>query len=178
MLNITLSLTWTKITALFIYDYLLNLGSEIDLMWRGGFQLVKAVYFICRYLPVFGLIYGLTAMSADSTQTQVMISSISMSWELIFPSISFNLQHLRFTEPCDSCDHLLHFIGALGILVLSGVTCPSLICYMLPHLSLTIATQVVSGLQAYAMYNQSRGILGILIFLGIAIIVLDSMSMS
>jgi len=37
-------------TALFFYDYLLNLSREVELIWHGPFQFTTFLYFICSVL--------------------------------------------------------------------------------------------------------------------------------
>jgi len=55
-----------RMAAFYVYDYFLHLSCEVDLMWRGKFQLGTVFYFAARYMPVFGLMYTLDLVTSDS----------------------------------------------------------------------------------------------------------------
>ena len=54
-------------TALFFYDYLLNLSREVELIWHGPFQFTTFLYFICRYVPCVGLIFDLATINGSAS---------------------------------------------------------------------------------------------------------------
>ncbi|KAF8526968.1 hypothetical protein BU17DRAFT_82466 [Hysterangium stoloniferum] len=47
--------------ALYLYDYLLCLSQEIELIWFGKFRLASVLYFSVRYLPVAKILFVLMA---------------------------------------------------------------------------------------------------------------------
>ncbi|KAF9005410.1 hypothetical protein BDQ17DRAFT_346731 [Cyathus striatus] len=67
-------LTVASVT-IFLYDYFLTLGSEIDLIWSSPWNAVKILYFLARYMPFIDLInmayhhftYGLSEMSCTAS---------------------------------------------------------------------------------------------------------------
>lgn len=58
--HITLSVLTSFAVAgatLFIYDYLLTVNLEIELVWRSRWTATKCLYFIQRYLPFVGSVF-------------------------------------------------------------------------------------------------------------------------
>lgn len=52
-------------TALVVYDYLLNIGREIKMIWFSSWTYTKVLYFIVRYLP-FLAFFLLSSDTADA----------------------------------------------------------------------------------------------------------------
>jgi hypothetical protein len=48
-----------KTTALFLYDYLLTLPREVEVVWPKMLCVSSAIYFTTRYLPVANIIYAI-----------------------------------------------------------------------------------------------------------------------
>ncbi|KAF8522555.1 hypothetical protein BU17DRAFT_64250 [Hysterangium stoloniferum] len=50
------------LTVLYTYDYLLNLGKEVELMWPAPLRFATILYFTTRYLPFVKLIFDLSTI--------------------------------------------------------------------------------------------------------------------
>lgn len=48
-------------TAMFLYDYLLTLPREVEVMWPRVFRLSNAIYFTLRYIPAVYITYAVIA---------------------------------------------------------------------------------------------------------------------
>lgn len=54
--------------ALFLYDYLLTLFEEVDLVWKGKFGLASTLYLMTKYLVILGIVYN---VAGDPSQPLV-----------------------------------------------------------------------------------------------------------
>ena len=43
-------------SALFLWDYILTLGMEVDLVWKSKWNFIKGLYLFQRYLPFMNII--------------------------------------------------------------------------------------------------------------------------
>ncbi|EDR07357.1 uncharacterized protein LACBIDRAFT_327790 [Laccaria bicolor S238N-H82] len=68
-------------TALMIYDYLLNVNREIQMIWRSPWSYTKVLYFIVRYLPFLAFFLFLWI--------QVIRGVTRASCEWVFPVVVF-----------------------------------------------------------------------------------------
>lgn len=76
-------------TALMIYDYLLNVNREIQMIWRSPWSYTKVLYFIVRYLPFLAFFLFLWI--------QVIRGVTRASCEWVFPVVVWATTISTFT---------------------------------------------------------------------------------
>jgi len=52
-----LNLATVAASALFIWDYILTFGMEVDLVWKSKWNLMKGLYLFQRYLPFIDTVW-------------------------------------------------------------------------------------------------------------------------
>ncbi|KAF9551430.1 hypothetical protein CPC08DRAFT_823181 [Agrocybe pediades] len=79
---------YTRLVAVaaVIYDHIITFGVEVDLVWRGKWSLVKALFFMIRYYILAATIvtcYGIfTPVLTDRVSTRIF------QWEIVTTSLS------------------------------------------------------------------------------------------
>lgn len=76
-------------TALVVYDYLLNIGREIKMIWFSSWTYTKVLYFIVRYLPFLAFFCYL--------RIQLMLGVTKASCEWVFPLVTWATTISTFT---------------------------------------------------------------------------------
>ena len=50
---------------MFIWDYILTFGMEVDLVWRSKWNFVKGLYLLQRYLPFTDIMWFFVTCQSD-----------------------------------------------------------------------------------------------------------------
>ena len=86
---------------LFVWDYILTFGMEVDLIWKSKWSFMKGLYLFQRYLPFTDIIWLVLTGQSD----HYVVTDLPM---LIF----FVAQLNSLTEI--GCQNILYLIGGLS----------------------------------------------------------------
>ncbi|KAH7920648.1 hypothetical protein BV22DRAFT_1132920 [Leucogyrophana mollusca] len=125
------------VTTLLVYDYLLTIGQEDEYVWQRSMSPMSFLYYVVRYLGLFvGIVVALWGSFIRGC-----VSSISMLWST------------RSDTPGVDIGTGFYMFGNLGFYVIIWASAGEL------HYS----SPAIMVLRIFAMYNQSKIILGVLL---------------
>ncbi|KAG2098461.1 uncharacterized protein F5147DRAFT_777702 [Suillus discolor] len=135
-----------------VYDWVLTLGQEIELIWRQRWSLMTVLYLIIRYIGIpFSLASILRTMPSVSLTDAVSV---------LQPSHSHQINTLIF-EVFDSSARVFtncEFLGTIMEYAASGT-----------NVALTAMLGVIMIARLHAMYQGSRGMLMLLVIIFLAV---------
>lgn len=117
----TLSIgTHPKISVIIYYDYILTLKDEVRFFWGRGFGLVPVLFFLNKYISLFGTIPNIVlALTNESDKVSrgaivyhihrklIAIAEVKHVYSLI-STLVLNNNNLRFHEAAWGYRHIMH----------------------------------------------------------------------
>ena len=92
--------------SLALWDHLISIGNEVDIIWSRKFDLTKAIYLLNRWGVGIGLIYA--ACSASSLPYVVIVTH--KTYAVIGGSTRLS-QRVRYRETAYILEFIVHYLG-------------------------------------------------------------------
>ncbi|KAH7920632.1 hypothetical protein BV22DRAFT_1132910 [Leucogyrophana mollusca] len=145
-----------------VYDYLLTIGQEVEYVWQRPMSLMSFLYYVVRYLGLFVAMYVGSSWAVFTADGLVARFSVSGSMgKFIRGSVPVSRFPVLPPSPSNAYNVCAGFyvFGNLGFYVIIS------------------ASAAIMVLRVFAMYNQSRIILGVLLLFFVPTVVTTIVSM-